>query len=220
MSERLPIERDYSPSATKLYFFFGGIAAGIAMPPFEFYRAAQVIEENKMFVRDFTQSWYQTGLPGISSDVHSTARFIRKEIDEVRPGRVFFVGNSMGGYAAILFSALADCGEAIAFAPQTFVSPLLRRKHQDRRWSEQISRMYWRTVFKPKLWDLKKLLLGRGQPRKVSIFVSSTDSLDDAHAEHLRGTPGVAIHKFDSGGHGVVRLLRDRGDLPSILAGQ
>jgi len=47
------VEVDLSLNGSNLYIFFGGIAAGIVMPPFEFYSASKIIDENKIFIRDF-----------------------------------------------------------------------------------------------------------------------------------------------------------------------
>ncbi len=98
-----PIEMELSDNGNNLYRYFGGIAAGIAIPVFEFYSASKIIDEHKLFIRDFAQCWYQDGLPSISKDVYSTARYLKKQIEKINPDKTYFVGNSMGGYAAILF---------------------------------------------------------------------------------------------------------------------
>lgn len=149
-----PVEMELSVDGSHLYIFFGGIAAGIAMPRFEFYHASEIIEESKIFIRDLYQCWYQNGLPGISRDIHSTAQYVRDQIGRIEPDRVFLVGNSMGGYAAILFATMLRIGEVIAFAPQTFISPSLRLRHKDTRWQKQITNTYRRSMFKRKIWDL------------------------------------------------------------------
>jgi pimeloyl-ACP methyl ester carboxylesterase len=219
MSETKPVEIELVPDATSLYIFFGGIAAGIAMPPFEFYRSAKIINENKIFIRDLAQRWYQDGLPGISNDIDSTADFIRTEIKKLNPQKIFFVGNSMGGFAAILFSTLIGQGDAIAFAPQTFISPSLKLKHFDLRWLKPIWRTYKVDSAKRRIWDLRPLLLERGGNQKISIFVSKDCRLDHVHARHLKDIAGVKVFEFNSVGHGVVRLLKETGQLPAIMAG-
>ncbi len=108
------------------------------MPPFEFYKASGIIDESRMFLRDFSQSWYHAGLLNISSDIDSTAIYIESAISENKPEKIFFVGNSMGGYAAMLFSSLIGKGEVIAFAPQTFICSELRERYKDTVVSENI----------------------------------------------------------------------------------
>ena len=214
-----PVEIQLSEKGRNLYIFFGGIASGIAMPVFEFYNASKILDDHKIFVRDFRQSWYQNGLPSISKDVYSTARYLRKQIDEIGPEKVYLVGNSMGGYAAILFACLIEMGEVIAFAPQTFISPLLRMRHHDKRWKKQILNTYRSSLFKRKVWDLKPLLRRSDPNRVFSVFVSKADKLDHLHASHISGIEGVRIFEFEDGGHGVVKMLRDEGALPAIMSG-
>jgi pimeloyl-ACP methyl ester carboxylesterase len=213
------VEIDLSANGSNLYIFFGGIAARIAMPRFEFYNSAKIMDENKIFIRDFAQCWYQDGLPGISKDINGTARYIQRQMDEVKPEKTFFVGNSMGGYAAILFASLIGNGEVVAFAPQTFISPVLRLKHKDFRWKKQIYTTYRKSLFKRKVWNLKPLLLRSERSLKVSIYVSKEDQLDQIHASHISNIQGVNLYEFKSGGHEVVKLLRDEGILPAIMSG-
>lgn len=218
-SNNKPIEIELSTNGSSLYIFFGGMAAGIAMPPFEFYNSSKILDEHKIFIRDLSQCWYQDGLPDISRDIDSTADYIDHHIKEIGPDKTFFVGNSMGGYAAILFANLIRTGEAIAFAPQTFISPVLRLKHKDFRWRKRIWRTYRKSLLKRKVWDLRPLLSGLDGSQKVSIFVSKGSRLDHIHASHIRDIAGVHVYEFETGGHGIVRLLRDEGKLPEIMSG-
>lgn len=213
------VEFDLSADSSTLFIFFGGMAAGIAMPPFEFYNFSKILGESKIFVRDFDQCWYHAGLPGCSRDIYSTVNYLRGEIRKIGPRRIVFVGNSMGGYAAMLFAALLGEGEVVAFAPQTFISPLLRMRYRDGRWRRQIFKVWWRGLFARKVWDLRPLLSRRGAGLKISVFVSAQDRLDYAHALRIKGVPGVTVHEVDGGGHDVVKLLRDNGSLPAIMAG-
>jgi hypothetical protein len=214
-----PVEFDLKPDSTRLYLFFGGISNKIAMPPFEFYNAARILDENKIFIRDFSQSWYQVGLPGLSSDIETTARYLEEQIERLKPERVFWVGNSMGGYAALLFAGLLGRGQVIAFAPQTFITPGMRLKNRDFRWGKQILHTYLRSVLKRKAWNVKPLLLKNQTSLQISIYVSGQSRLDCLHADYLADLSNIKIHQIEDGGHGVVRVLRDQGKLPAILAG-
>ncbi|HSM84343.1 MAG TPA: hypothetical protein VLS96_21820 [Nodosilinea sp.] len=213
------VEISLTDDRSRLYVFFGGLAAEMPIPPFEFYNSSKIIDENKLFIRDFSQCWYHNGLANISTDIPTTADYLRQQIATINPQRLFLVGNSMGGYAAILFAHLLGQGEVIAFAPQTFIGPLLRFRHGDHRWKRKIKATYKKSLLKPKAWDLKPLLRHSASPPKVSIFVASNHRLDSLHANRIRGMGGVHIHGFESGGHDVVKLLRDQGCLPEIMAG-
>lgn len=207
------------PASNRLYFIFGGIAAEIGMPPFEFYNASRILTENKIFLRDFTQSWYQNGLPGLGRNVFEIAEYLAEKIRQVNPVEVCFVGNSMGGFAAILFATLIGSGTAIAFAPQTFISPIGKLRHIDLRWPKQIFSTYFTTLSKRHVWDLKALLAANQNTPKIEVHVSTKDRLDLMHARRLRGVSGTTIHEYDVGGHALVRHLRDAGKLAGILQG-
>ena len=220
VSDYKSVEILLSPNASSLYIFFGGIAGAIGMPSFEFYNASKIIKENKIFLRDFSQCWYQNGLAGVSNNIQSTAMYIKTQIGSIKPDKIFFVGNSMGGYAAILFSEIIGQGEVIAFSPQTFISPLLRLKYKDFRWQKQIITTYRNSLFHRYIWDTKPLLSKERKSRKLSIFVSKNDRIDMIHAKHIKGEAGVQVFEFEDGGHGLVKLLRDEGHLPRIMLGK
>ncbi len=214
-----PVEIELSESGKNLYIFFGGISSGMAMPVFEFYNASKILDDNKIFIRDLSQCWYQDGLPSVGKDIYSIARYLEGQIKKIGPEKVYFVGNSMGGYAAILFATLIGCGEVIAFAPQTFISLFLRNKFKDNRWKKQILNTYKKSFFIRTVLDLRPLLLRSKDKVKISIFVSMYHELDYIHASHISGVQGVNIHGFEGRGHGIVKLLRDQGKLPAIMSG-
>ena len=215
-----PIEIERHADSKKLYIFFGGLAAGIAMPPFEFYNAAKILSENKIYIRDLRQCWYHAGLPGVSTDIPTTADFLARQIEEIAPESIFFVGNSMGGFAAFLFSNWLECGQVISFAPQTFISPMLRAKHNDHRWPRQIQNTYKQAANLQKVYDLKPFLQKRVSNRRMLLFVSETHELDHLHAMHLQGIDNLTVFSSKGRGHGIVRDLRDEGKLPLILSGE
>ncbi len=200
-----------------MYFIFGGILGGVGLPPFEFVRAASMLSDTRVFIRDLKQSWYQAGLVGISNDIEGTRQYIESLIAEVSPERVVMIGGSMGGFAAILFSGLVGNSRAIVFSPQTFISPCLKLRHCDYRWRSRILLTYWRGCSRTRVWDLAKLRPRAGW--RVDIHVSRLDRLDCVHARHLGHMPGVHVVEYDHGGHGLVRSLRDSGQLSGILNG-
>lgn len=217
LDNQLPILEEIFPGSNRIYFIFGGIFSGMGMMPFEFFKSSQILQENKVFFRDFSQSWYQNGLPGVGKNIYDIRDYINSKIAQLNPSEVFFVGNSMGGYAAILFSTLVGSSQAIAFAPQTFISPFKRWKHRDSRWTKQVLKTYRLSIFKEHYWDLQLLLDKHPDSANIHIFVSQKHELDFVHANQLRPFNKVKIHEYDVGGHALVKYLRDAGKLPEIL---
>jgi hypothetical protein len=100
-----PVLEEINQYSNKLYILFGGMAAGMGIPPFEFYTFSRIIQENIIFLRDFPQSWYQSGLPEMGRNVFDIGKFSEK-IRLMKPEELFFVGNSMEGFAAIMFASM------------------------------------------------------------------------------------------------------------------
>lgn len=211
-----PILEERVEDSDALYIIFGGRGGKIAMPMFEFYQASQILNENRLFVRDLRQAWYQKGLPGISDNIDGTVEFLREKIAFYQPKKLFFVGNSMGGFAAYLFASLLDQGQVIAFSPQAFISPWKRFWHRDNRWNEQISAIHRTAKGRKVYYDLNRLPNEEGA-MKADIYISSQDALDVVHANYFKRRSNVALHVYPEGGHGLVRHLRDTGELATIL---
>ncbi|MEW6038709.1 MAG: YqiA/YcfP family alpha/beta fold hydrolase [Pseudomonadota bacterium] len=214
-----PVLEELIQESRKLYLTFGGMQGAMGIPPFEFYQSSRILNESRVFFRDLSQTWYHAGLPGISSNIPETARYIERIIDKSSAEDIVFVGNSMGGYAAILFSTLIGHGRAVSFAPQTFISPSKRRAMGDGRWRSKVLRTYGAALFKPKFFDLRSVLEKSAAGNRIEIFVSSLDELDIVHARNLEPFGNVRITVREPGGHNLVKHLRDSGELQLILQG-
>lgn len=132
---------------------------GLGIPRFEFVRASGAINENKIFVCDPYQAWYQRGITAELNSVRTLASFLSQRIEDIRPERVVMIGNSMGGFAALLFGCILKVDKAIAFSPQISVSPSKRLEFLDFRWPRQILNMYLTTLYRDHCYDLRPVLL-------------------------------------------------------------
>lgn len=207
---------DLRPGSSRVYFLFAGIQGLIGMQPFEFCKSAGILEAHKVFLRDPAQAWYQRGLPELGPDAAAVARFVERTVAQSGARDVVFVGNSMGGYAAILFCALLGTGRAIAFSPQTFIDRALRAQHGDGRWQPQLDALEAvRTG--GECMDLCACIDAHGGRLHVDLHVASDDPLDLVHARRLERYDGVTVHRHAGGGHSLVRDLRDAGRLGPIL---
>jgi hypothetical protein len=90
---------------------FGGI------PRFEFVQFLKQFDVSKHFYLDEHSDLYHKGLAGITSSIDETVTYLKNEIKDYK--RVLFLGNSGGGYAAILFGSLLEVETVVAFVPQT-----------------------------------------------------------------------------------------------------
>jgi pimeloyl-ACP methyl ester carboxylesterase len=198
---------------------FGGISGGMAMPPFEFLKLSEGIRSNTIFVRDPRRAWYHLGVPGLGRDIDGCASTLDHLIAAQRPRRTVMVGNSAGGYAALLFSRLVSRVETVlAFSPQTFIDRGRRFAHMDRRWRRELRGVYANPMASRCYFDLRSTLRPTdGRTIQTHIFVAADDRLDRLHAGRVASIPGVEVHQLPAGGHSVIRILRDQGTLKSIV---
>ena len=208
---------DFSPEANTLLVLFGGIAGGVSMPVFEFFRVASSIPSRKAFLRDPRRGWYQLGIPGVGDSAGAVKSLLDEIIDQSGADRVVMAGASAGGFAALLFGAQCAADEVIAFSPQTFVDAQNRSVHDDQRWGEQIAALHAATCGRNATLDLFDVLSNAPPTTRFQLHVSSDDALDLVHARRVASRPGVDVVAHERGGHRLVMTLRDRGQLEPIL---
>jgi len=206
--------------APVLVVAFGGInhGIGIGVPPFEFLRSLSAQGCDAIFVRDSSQAWYQLGIDGVAPDVVGLAHWLRAR----RRGylRTVVVGNSMGGYAALLFGWLAEFDITMAFSPQTTIAPSDRIVLGDRRWQPLIERVHAQSS-DGRYYDVREVLPSLGGVEGVEqaslLFFGANDREDAAHAMRLAGEPGCHLFAVNDSHHQAVKALRDAGILTRMF---
>lgn len=213
-----PIFKDFSSQSPHLLISLGGYFGGFGTT-FEFSNVADAADVKKIFIRDIRRAVYHAGLPGLSSDVPSTAEVLRGLIAESGAKRVTMIGNSQGGFAAIMFGALLNIDYVHALSAQTLVGPLNRWKHRDYRWPHVAAQLYYKSLFKKKYWDLKKLLQSTTGKTKFNLHYGQKDPLDSVNAEYLRGCRGVTLHSYPLSKRQLLKHIMDSGQFDNILRG-
>ncbi len=204
------IAMDLSYPDKPLLIAFGGMAGKISIPPFEFFNMTAGLEINKIFIRDLSQTWYHAGIRGISEDIDGTADFLKKIIDESGSEKVIVFGNSMGGYAAILFGVLIKADIVHAFVPQTFINNMFYAISHDKL-------LFTQNNFPCKYFDLREVIQNQNSEVDVNIYYDEFSELDRVHALHLSTLDNVKLHQYRYGQHKLVQLLRDTGELKNII---
>jgi hypothetical protein len=208
---------DLETESPTLLVLFGGIAGGVSMPVFEFFRLTAGFPAKKAFLRDPRRGWYQLGIPGVGDSASAVRDFLRTAIERARAERVVMAGASAGGFAALLFGSWCGADEVIAFSPQTFVDAENRRLAGDTRWPEQIDVLHQTIVGRDAVLDLLDVLPSASGKTRYQVHVSTDDHLDLIHALRISGCGGVEIAEHERGGHRLVKTLRDRGLLQTML---
>jgi len=190
---------------------FGGIRNGIGMPQFEFVKSLGTLPVNRIFVKDTAQAWYQKGIPGKPS-VEQLAEYLK----EITKGTTTLtIGNSMGGFAALLFGTLINANHIIAFAPQTFISQKLRAKHNDTRWSKELSLLHNQKGPESRYYDLKSVL--NSHSSNIEIVYGALDKLDTLHAARMESIKGIKVAAEPKGRHNAIVRYRDSGRLEQMV---
>jgi hypothetical protein len=208
---------DLETESPTLLVLFGGIAGGVSMPVFEFFRLTSGFPAKKAFLRDPRRGWYQLGIPGVGDSSAEVRALLSATIERAGAERVVMAGASAGGFAALLYGSWCEADEVIAFSPQTFVDEENRRLAGDTRWPEQIEALHESVDNRSATLDLLDVLADTPAKTRYQVHVSSDDPLDLVHAHRIASRGGVEIFEHERGGHRLVKTLRDRGLLQPML---
>lgn len=193
---------DVGPAET-LVVAFTGVLMGLGGVPFEFHRSISGRGAAALFVRDPAQQWYQYPpdvLEGVAARVRAAAA-------TAGAARIVMLGNSMGGFAALLFGGMVEADAVLAFSPQTCIDPVHTDALGDTRWRQ------WQagipTYF---LGDLNDC---RAPTGRTTICCGADEPLDLAHAQRLGWRHTLQV--IDGCDHSVAAQLRDRGLLSATI---
>lgn len=229
--ERQSVFVDFSQPSDVLLVAFGGISGGMMIPPFEFFNVASNFKFKKIFIRDLHQAWFQKGLLGINgvTDVTTMRDYMHEKIKESGCKKIVFVGNSAGGFAALLFGKLLNVDEVHAFVPQTFIDLENREKFDEMRWEEEIQNYIYDHTLNTSFFDLVQAYKAvdnvypswkfwKRQKTISHIYYDHNFEPDRKHGERLKDFMGVVIHKSFGGEHEIVRDMKRNGKLFDIIS--
>lgn len=158
---------------------FGGFAltmGGIVPYDFLSFLSKHFKNVDKYFYRDIKQMCYHKGIDKLSTDIESTAFYLKtKIVDKYK--RVIFTGNSAGAYASMLYGSLLNVSDVIVFKPITILYG--RKNIYDLRYS-----------------DLAKGIINNTTRYYLYGDESITNINDDHHIKHcenIRSYPNVKI---------------------------
>jgi hypothetical protein len=215
-----PIAVDFKSDRHVLLLAFGGLAGGLGFPMFEFSRLTSGLENtNRIFLRDPRNAWYHQGLPGISDSVDGVVSFLKQYTGHGSTQRSIAVGNSGGGYAAMLFGHLLGVDAVHAFSPKTFIDPFSRMKIRDfpprfewNNWLRLLSRGERR------YFDLKRVLQKAAPPnRAIHVYYAAHHRIDRLHATRIESLPGVRAYPHPGKEHALIKDLKRSGELARII---
>lgn len=191
---------------------FAGVWLRDATPGFQFVHITSDLSVKRAFFTDIDQLLYQKGVRGLGNSVVEVADALRGIHEKSGAERVIYTGNSMGGFAAILFGVLAGADDVQVFSPQTEL-----RTPSASRFPENVERALACTanpyLSLPTLIDETPV----DQCPHITIHYSGFNLRDHRHANTLAGRPRVQVHRYPIMSHSLASALRDTGLLSTIL---
>lgn len=197
-----------SNNSDVLVISFGGFALRMGMPMFEFNSTIDSLDVDSLFLKDTKRVWYQAGISEKHPDVESTLTLLRHYTQKYK--KVICIGNSAGAFAAIMFGAMLNADQVVAFAPQT----LLKGKFNMDDWIEQFEEMNNYPIF---CNDLKHHLIDIEYDTKIDICVPSLNKVDVTHTKHLEGLFNVNIIPFKTKEHNMALFIKNTIGLDRFL---
>jgi pimeloyl-ACP methyl ester carboxylesterase len=192
-------------SARHLVVAFTGIAHKLGGIPFEFHKSIGAIRCAPLFVRDLKCQWYQYDEAAIIA--------VTERIEQARRStgaeRLVCLGNSMGGFGALLFGSMLNADAILAFCPQTTIDPAVTSALGDDRW-----RAYQDKIVSYPRGDLAKEIPARG---RVIVCYGRDDKLDAAHVERVRPSWKPREVIVDDAHHDAAAALKARGQLLPLI---
>lgn len=188
-----------------LVLVFTGIRHGLGgLPLDEFFRSASDNTRNHvLFISDLKRTWYSR-----LQLVHKVVETVKTFIAKHNISKTTAIGNSMGGYGAILFAGHLPLQKVVAFAPQISMHPEVLL---ETRWIE------CRAHFGPDLPASVRPSI-KGNPARFYLFFGADSEADAAQAALLPKAANLSALTLKECGHDVAAFLKKSGLLKPVLA--
>jgi hypothetical protein len=205
---------DLSPSSDSLVVSCSGIVPKDTVM-YAMDQSARDIATHKMFVCDRTSRWYYGGVEGISHNFDSTVNVVGDLIGKIKPTTCVTVGTSGGGYLALALAAILGLDRALAFGPQSDISPEYRKSIGDWRWQTNMNEI---AALGCPTFDILSLIDGRAlSTTEFYVIYSAGDALDRKHGKRLAACENVYLHALPDVNHNSSAALRDTAHLIPLL---
>lgn len=181
--------------------FAGMVVALGGRQPLEFVGVAAAEGRHVLFVSDLRHSWYSH--PGLQDRI---VRVVQDFCAAQGITDLCTIGNSMGGYGAILFASLLPVRHVAAFVPQILLTPELLAMQQ---WDEARACIQHGVVR-----DLVPGMLT--STARFTLVYGDQDIDDNIHAAHLPKAANIDPLIVKGCDHKVSRWLKDRGVLAAL----
>jgi len=211
-----PILIERGEVSDTLVIAFTGGAHWINIPLFEFFETTQILKYNRILLKDKYRMFYHYGVDWRRRDWPRLLKFLEAQIQEFRPKRLFCIGSSSGGYAALIAGHYLKADYVHAFGPQTIlrldeegIREALLPKHRRRL---AVSKRTCREVL-----DLVPVLQNSNGKSQIFVHYCNGHAQDRAFAERVAELPRVMTFGYPCDAHEVAISLAKQRFLGELL---
>ncbi len=164
----------------------------------------------KVFIRDTALLYYQAGLPPVTNNILQTVTYLKNLITEMSPSRTVFIGQSVGGFAAILYGTYLNVDAVHAISALTDLSKpeYIFSKHVHAKMMETCSNEHF---------QLSKHMENLHYQTTINLHFDETYEFDKMHAVFIEKNENVIQHRYAFGEHNLAMELRSNGKLLEII---
>jgi hypothetical protein len=168
----------------------------------EFRRSLDGSHFDIYYVIDKERRWYNRCYDAVLATIN-------RSLAERSIAESFTLGNSMGGFGAVLFAGtLAQCRRAIAFSPQSSVCPaVVPFEDRWREWTQHISD-----------WRAPDAVPQMRRGLSYVLFFGAADRRDRRHIDRFAAGAGeTLLCRIEESAHGVAAEIKRHGLLVPLL---
>ncbi len=189
--------------AAVLVVSFTGVEQRMGMPTEEFKNTLAELNVKMAFVTDKTKTWYNN-IDGVNYIKANVDKIIEKQNIGTK---VIFLGLSMGGFGAILFSSMCACDKVVAFSPQIDIDPKLTTN--------------WDMRYKKHVNHLDKFIhptvRGCFSDSIIYDIVCGEDVTDQLHLEKIPNKANINKTIIAGAKHNIPLYLKENNQLFTFL---
>lgn len=204
---------DSDSSGESLLITFAALPGANGQTRFAFMDVTSELHARRAFLIDPHDVLYLKGVPGISDDISGIAAWVRAFADRDGIKRIVCLGNSAGGYGAIVVGTLAGAHVIHAINPPTILSkPEYLRNTPIRRNLESFDHDHLKT------FDLDNFLGTELKSHShVYIHYSGGASIDRDRSLLFEGMSNVHLVEYEFDDHELARSLARTGTITRML---
>ncbi|MGM9483333.1 hypothetical protein ACS5PN_19205 [Roseateles sp. NT4] len=179
---------------------------------------------HRIHLRDPRMAWYLQGITGLGENLDTTLDALRRHIAALPATRMTMLGQSMGGYGAILYGLALGADRVIALGSLSTMDPADASARGDWRWLPVMQRLAAEGIAASQT-DLVALARQVGALTELRLHYGERPdtpeqgarNLDLFHAERFATLPGCRVIRHADSDHVVVNHLKAIREIDAVL---